>query len=41
MENNNNNFRSTNKLFSAYTKAPYTIPNPDDEVIEIPSESEE
>ena len=37
MENNNDNFRSSNKLFSAYTKNPYTVPNPDD-VIEISSE---
>ena len=40
MMEDNNNFRSTNKLFSAYTKSPYTLPNPDD-VIEIPSEIEE
>ena len=37
----NNNFRSTNKLFSAYTKSPYSEPNENDNAIEIPSEIEE
>ena len=41
MEDNNNNFRSTNKLFSAYNKSPYSVPNENDEEIEIPSEIEE
>ena len=40
MENNKDNFRSSNKLFSAYTKCPYTIPSSDD-VTEITSEIEE
>ena len=41
MENNKDNFRSTNKLFSAYTKCPYTVPSSNDDVTEITSEIDE
>ena len=43
MENNKDNIRSTNKLFSAYTKCPYTVPSLDDNdnVVEITSELDE
>ena len=38
---NNDNFRSTNKLFSAYTKCPYALPNINNTTVEIPSELED